>query len=69
MYDVHKRVTDIIDTEVSHGEMSCGLRRECSRNSLSRISALGVDGGARASSLKVLGRMMFSFSGLQDQGN
>ena len=30
---------------------------------------MGVDGGARASSLKVLGKVVFSFSGLQDQGN
>lgn len=39
------------------------------RNSLIRTSALGVDSGACASSLKVFGRVMFSFSGLQDRRN
>lgn len=42
---------------------------EKSRNSLSRISALGVDGGAKASSLTVLGGSVSPFLGLQDQSN
>ena len=44
------------------------LHRPCSRNSLSRISALGVDGGASAFSLSLWGKL-FPFSGLQDQCN
>lgn len=39
------------------------------RNSLIRISALGVDGGAWSSFLEVCGGVLFPFSGLQDQGN
>lgn len=37
-------------------------------NSLKRISALGADGGAWASSLMSQGELI-SISGLQDQGN
>lgn len=39
------------------------------RNSLIRISALGAEGGVKASSLKSLGELLFSFSGLQDRYN
>lgn len=58
-----------VNTGVLHVRVLCGLRGDCSRSSLSRISALGVDGEARASSLKVLGKVVLSFSGLQDQSN
>ena len=40
-----------------------------SGNGLSRISVLGADGGSGASSLSLRERMLFSFSGLQDQCN
>lgn len=54
MHDVHRGTygggKKIFNTDMAHD--SSFIIQWCSRNSLSRTSALGVDGGAIASSLK-----------------